>query len=111
MHGKCFRTPVPGADIDNRSDRDSLNAWPKVAWTMTDFDAPQNERWQSRHALDGCKECPVISPFIPIVNFDIYRHVRVNAETAKGCLQRLEENNVMIPEFVRDGLDDPSGNG
>ena len=104
MHGKCFRTPVPGADIDNRSDRDSLNAWPKVAWNMTDFDAPQNERWQSRHALDGCKECPVISPFIPLGDFDIYRHVRVNAETAKGCLQRLEENNVTIPEFVRDGL-------
>jgi hypothetical protein len=46
----------------------------------------------------------VISPFIPLGDFDIYRHVRVNAETAKGCLQRLEENNVMIPEFVRDGL-------
>ena len=105
LHGTLFSTPVPGGDLVDRNDRDSVNAWPKVAWNMNDIDdASPKQRWKSRYALDGCKESPVISPFSPLGELDLYRHVCVDADAAKGYLQRAADNDIAIPEFVQDGL-------
>jgi len=72
---------------------------------MNDIDdASPKQRWKSRYALDGCKESPVISPFSPLGELDLYRHVCVDADAAKGYLQRAADNDIAVPEFVQDGL-------
>lgn len=105
MQGKCFPTPIPGGDPVDHGDRNTMNAWPKVAWNMLDEDDTQNEYWMSRYALDGCKEVPVISPFIPLGDFDLRRHIEMDAEIAKGYLDRVAEHDIRVPEFVQDAFE------
>ena len=61
MQGKRFTSQFGGV-LAEHSNRNVMNAWPRVAWNMLDGEDPENENWESRYAIDGCTDIPAICP-------------------------------------------------
>mgnify|MGYP001492810643 CR=1 FL=1 len=105
MQGKRFTSSVPGGVLADRGNRSVMNAWPRVAWNMLDADDSENENWESRYAIDACTDIPAICPFTPLGDFDLRRDIDIDAEVAKGYLDRVVEHDIQVPEFVQDALE------
>ena len=101
--------PDPWGDPVDHGDRNTMNAWPKVAWNMLDEDDTQNE-YRCLVTLSTAKEVPT-SPFIPLGDFDLRRHIEMDAEIAKGYLIALQNMIYGFRNLYRMPLNEFAVNG